>query len=163
MIMERGAAMANRDPTAEELEEEKRLDQEQVETAMAWLQDADTEQRAAGAEQLSAYPTPEAEERLVAALRDDLAPEVRAAAAQSLDFFDTLRENSVQALLKALEDPNEDVHLNALNTLQNQYQKLESGSVQAKKIFSGLKKKAKSPRVPQDIQKNIKEFLRDQQ
>lgn len=153
------------EPTPEEIEEEKRVTQEQIETASAWLSDANPEQRVTGAEQLSAYPTPEAEKLLVESLANDSVPEVRAEAAQSLDSFEKLEESTVQALLAALEDPDEDVRENALSTLQGLHDRLEGdGKIKdAKKIFAGLKKKSRSPQVPAEMQKNIRDYLRDLQ
>lgn len=148
--------------TPEQIEEEKRVERQQVETAGEWLQDADPKRRATGAEQLSAYPTPEAEKLLVKALRDS-SPEVRAAAAQSLDYFETMQDGTVKALLAALEDPDADVRLGAIGVLETQYQRQESRSPRAKKILAGLRRKAKSPRVAEQTQQAIQDFLRDQE
>jgi hypothetical protein len=149
-------------PTPEQVEEDARVEKEQVETAAAWLQDADSKQRVAGAEQLAAYPTPEAEKLLAETLGSDLTPEVRAAAAQSLDSFKKLQESTIRVLMDALEDPDEDVRLGALNTLQSRYARLDGVKpVEAKNILASLKKKAKSPQVPLETQQIIVDFLHD--
>ena len=71
----------------EEIEEAIRTDEEQVAYAREWLESADPHQRVNGAEQLSAYPTAQAKELLVETLANDIDPEVRSAAARSLEFF----------------------------------------------------------------------------
>ena len=152
-------------PTPVQIEEEARTEKEQIEAASLWLQDADPEQRVTGAEQLSAYPTPEAEKLLAESLANDSIPEVRAAAAQSLDSFEKLEENTLQALLTALEDPEEEVRQSALGTLQGLHDRLEGDEKlkEAKKIRAALRKKSKSPSVPMEMQKEIRDYLRDLQ
>lgn len=153
------------EPTPQQLEEEQQVEREQINAARASLNEADPEQRISGAEQLSAYPTPEAEKLLTESLANDLSSEVRAAAAESLDSFEKLDENTVQALLTALEDPDEDVRENALGTLQGVRDRLEGdGKIKgAKKILAGLKRKSKSPQVPAETQREIKDYLSDLQ
>lgn len=148
--------------TPEQVEEDKRIDDEQVAVAGEWLRSIDVQQRIDGAEQLSAYPTAEAEKLLVDALITDIDPEVRSAAAQSLAAFESPTEAAVAALLAALEDKNEEVRLSALNTLESIATAEETGSRRYKKILAGLKKAAKSKRVPSETREVIHDFLLDQ-
>lgn len=148
--------------TPEQIEEDKRIDNEQVALAGEWLRSINPRQRIDGAEQLSAYPTAEAEKLLVDALVTDIAPEVRSAAAQSLAAFERPTQAAVAALLAAVEDENEDVRLSALNTLENIAAGEETGSPRYKKILAGLKKAAKSGRVPSETREAIRDFLQDQ-
>jgi HEAT repeat protein len=152
-------------PTPEQEKEAAQIDQEQVKAATAWLSDADPERRVAGAEQLAAYPTPEAEKRLAESLAHDQAPEVRAEAARSLDAFIKPEAKTVQALLSALEDPDENVRQTALGVLQSLRQRLEDDGKNkaAGKVLAGLKKRSKSSRVPNETRKEIADYLRDLQ
>lgn len=156
------AQMSRAEPAPEEIEEEQRVVRQQVETAHGWLNDADSGQRVAGAEQLSAFPTPEAERYLTEALGYDPAPEVRAAAAQSLGMFDELQDGTLLTLLDALADREEDVRRSALYALESNYQRLERDSPAAKKLLSDLERKAKSKRVAKDTRDLIREFVREQ-
>jgi hypothetical protein len=152
-------------PSPEQMEEDARIEREQVEMARGWLRDANPQQRVTGAEQLSAYPTSEAEKLLKESLGNDPIPEVRAAAARSLDSFEKIEEITLRALLGALEDTDADVRLNTLNALQNHYYRLDRDSKpkEAKKILADLKKRAKSPRVAVETQQAITDFLSDLQ
>ncbi len=132
-------------------------------TAATWLNDAQPEQRVVGAEQLSAYPTPEAEKLLAASLANDPAPQVRAAAAQSLKFFKRVRGDTIQTLLAALEDPDEEVRFNTLKTLERYYSRLKRNPRLANEILAGLRKKAESARVPRETQQIIAGFLSDRE
>jgi HEAT repeat protein len=156
------AQMSRAESTPEEIEEEQRVIRQQVETAHGWLNDADSGQRVAGAEQLSAFPTPEAERYLAEALRHDPVPEVRAAAAQSLGVFEKLQDSTVLTLLDSLADREEDVRRNVLYTLENNYLQLERDSPAAKKLLSDLQGKAKSRRVAKGTRELIREFVREQ-
>jgi HEAT repeat protein len=148
--------------TPEQIEEDKRMDNEQVALASEWLRSIDPRQRIDGAEQLSAYPTAEAEILLVNALVTDIDPEVRSAAAQSLDAFERPTEKTLTALLIAVEDENEDVRMSALATLENIVAAEENGSARYKRILAGLKKKAASRRIPAETREAIRDFVRDQ-
>jgi hypothetical protein len=164
MLME-AALMGNgaAEPTQEQKQEEVRIEKEQVEKAIARLGDTNSAQRVAGAEQLAAYPTPEAEKQLAKSLANDPAPEVRAEAAQSLDSFKKLEASTVRGLLTALEDPDENVRQTALGTLQSLYSRLVSDgkNKDSRKVLASLKKQSKSSRVPNEMRKKIADFLRD--
>lgn len=148
--------------TPEEIEEDARMDDEQVALARQWLESADSRQRVDGAEQLSAYPTPEAEMLLAGALATDPDPAVRSAAAQSLDAFEHPMEKTIFALLAAVEDENEDVQMSAWAALETIASNEESDSARFKKIVTGLKKKLASPRLAAETKQAILEFLKDQ-
>ncbi|MGQ0658926.1 MAG: HEAT repeat domain-containing protein [Chromatiales bacterium] len=142
--------------TAEQIEEDAQIDEEQVALARQWLKSADSRQRVDGAEQLAAYPTHEAEMLLTATLATDPDPQVRSAAAQSLEEFEETTEQTIAALLAALQDVSEEVQMSAWTALEGIALKEEDGSVR-----SGLRKMATSPRLAADTQQAILEFLKD--
>jgi HEAT repeats len=149
-------------PTEAQIKEENQIITEQVATAGIWLSSIDAEQRRNGAEQLSAYPTPAAETLLIKALSDNDVS-VRSAAAESLAAFEILSHSAVTALLAAMEDANENVQLNALSTLENQISNEENGSKRYQMIMRGLRKKAKSARLSEEMRKAVDGFIKDQQ
>lgn len=134
----------------------------QVALASEWLGSLDPQQRLDGAEQLSAYPTRSAEVLLIKALVTDTDPEVRVAAAQSLNAFEHLQDTAIIVLLAAVEDENEDVQLSALNTLESLVANEQNGSARYKKIMTRLKKKAKSSRLSQETRAAVRGFIEDQ-
>ena len=127
-----------------------------------WLESADSRQRVDGAEQLAAYPTPEAEMLLINTLATDPDPQVRSAAAQSLEGFEEPTEQTIAALLAALQDESEEVQMSAWATLEGIVSKEEDGSVRSRQIVASLKKQTTSPRLAADTQQAILEFLKDQ-
>lgn len=150
-------------PTPEELEEEARYDEAQVRQAGDWLHSPQASKRVTGAEQLSAYPTPEAERLLTEALALDFDPEVRKAAAQSLSTFKQPSAKAVDALLAALEDDDEGVQMGALNALLGIVDKMENGSARLKKTLAAMAKKAASRRTGALAKQALRAFLQDRQ
>jgi hypothetical protein len=150
-------------PTAEELDEEARYDEARVAEANAWLNSPLPDKRAAGAEQLSAFPTPSAEMILINTLKLDFDPEVRRAAAQSLSVFKQPTDNSVAALLAALVDDSEEVQLAAFNTLLVVAGKTENSSPRFKNIRSSMKSQASSRHMKNATRKALRAFLNDQE
>ncbi len=150
------------DLTDEEREEEKRTEKEQVEIAIEWLGSADLQQRVDGAEQLSAYPTAQAEQRLLEALANDIDPDVRSAAARSLGLFKQLQAKTIDSLLQALETDDEEVCLDVLNTLQAVVVRESYDSKQARRIIRKLIKIAKSGQLKTNSQSVLSDFLTDQ-
>lgn len=147
--------------TPEQLEDDEQTDEEQVAAAKAWLQSEDRQQRIDGAEQLGAYPTPEAETLLTQTLLNDADAEVRSTAAQSLGAFDELTPGAVEALLSSLEDQSEDVRVDSLSTLEDILSRFEEGSNKEKRMLATLKRKAATRSVPEDTRTAIKEILED--
>jgi HEAT repeat protein len=145
----------------EDLEDDAQIEQEQVNAALAQLSSAETAQRIEGAEQLGAYPTKEAEAALLQALGSDSEPEVRSAAAQSLGYVEKPTDGTINGLVAALEDQNEDVRLNALSTLEDFLLGSEETSKRYKKILSSLKSKGDARSVPQDTRDAIRDILQD--
>lgn len=135
---------------------------EQVADAAASLRDARTEERITGAEQLAAYPTPEAERLLVQVLKTDVAAEVRSTAATSLREIENPNRTTLTALLEALEDPTETVQQSALDTLTDLIQRLDSNSKPYRKLMASLKKKLNSRKLAPDLRDDLKAFLDDQ-
>lgn len=147
--------------TPEELEEERQLEEKQVAFAAELLANPDAENRAAGAEQLAAYPTEAAEKQLTTALSTDIDAHVRAAAAQSLAAFKKPKDESVDTLLAGLLDADRIVRRDALNTLQI-YAGREPHSAQAKKIFSKLDQLTNATQLQPDTLRAVRGFLADQ-
>jgi HEAT repeat protein len=155
-------AQMQRPPTPEQQEEDRDTAAQQVRVASHWLQSQDVEQRVAGAEQLAAYPIEETESLLTTALNGDPASEVRAAAAQSLGAVDSLGPASIDALLAALGDIDEDVRWSALATLQAYVLREPPQSTRARRIMRMLGRIGKSKRIPVETRTAIQAFLADQ-
>lgn len=147
--------------SSEQVEEDERVDAEQVASARRWLESPDPAQRIVGAEQLSAYPTPEAEVLLRQALAADPDPEVRSAAADSLEHFDEPTAAAIASLLSALEDPENPVRRSAFSTLQGLMAEEPADSPTYQEIATGLKRKQASRRVDKKTRRLIADFLSD--
>jgi hypothetical protein len=158
-MMGQGARM----PTPEELEDEARFTDQQVALATQWLNDSSIEKRVAGAEQLSAFPTPESEKALINTLGLDFDPEVRRSAAQSLAAFKQPSEMSVTALLTALQDDHESVQIEALNTLISFTGRMAAGSAPFKSLLSKLSVQAKTKQIKPNTRLALRAFLKEQQ
>lgn len=161
LLLERFEASQQYEPTPEEIAEDAAFEAEQIAQARQWLTDLDPEQRIVGAEQLSAYPTAEAEKYLVEVLIGDHVGEVKVAAANSLSAIKTPSLKTREALIGSLQDPDEDVRNSAFNTLQL-FLSTDSETSDAKKTLSLLKKQLKSKFVPQEMREAIKDYLLDQ-
>jgi hypothetical protein len=148
--------------TDEQLAEEKQIVSEQIAEARVWLEDADAQQRINGAQQLSAYPTLEAEHLLVATLATDADAGVRIAAIESLGFIKKPKTATIDALLAAMQDMDEDVRFNAFNTLQTLVNRAETDPKTGKKILAQLKRLMVKGMVDSDSRDAIREFLQDQ-
>jgi len=99
---------------------------------------------------------------LVVTLAGDAEPDVRSAAAQSLAQFETVTDQTVAALLAALEDKSEDVQTSALDAIESVTADLEAESDRFKMIVAELKKKKSSKNVKTETRQAIKDFLEDQ-
>lgn len=160
LAMQQGGTL---EPTEAQLKEEKAIENSQVATAGQWLASANAQQRHDGAEQLSAYPTAEAEKLLLNALSGDADPEVRSTAAESLSAFEPLSTAAIAGLFAAMDDNNQNVQFNALSTLQNQVANEESNSKRYQMIMRGLKKKLKSTHLSEEMRNTVRGFIDDQQ
>lgn len=145
--------------TIEQIMEEQRMEKEQVNTALDWLNSADPKQRIVGAEQLGAYPTAEAEKALADALNKDDDSEVRVAAATSLANFLEPGAAAIRGLLSVLLNPSEDVRDAALGTLDIYLQTLDADSARHRQIITGLRKLAKSPHLDRATRDNLRDLL----
>lgn len=146
----------------QQLAEERAIDAEQVEQARIWLNDADPAQRVTGAEQLAAYPTSTAETYLLDALHDPN-EQVRAAAANSLAAFREPSAGTYDALIRAMQDGDEEVRFNAWSTLGIFLNRVDFPPKSAKKIHGQLTKLLKQGRFVDDIEDGVREYLRDQE
>jgi hypothetical protein len=155
-------AQAVQAPTPEDEEDEAQIDAEQVLEALESLKSSDPEERVAGVEQLAAFPTAEAEQQLLITLAGDASADVRSAAAQSLGQFENLSDGIMTALLKALEDKNEDVQVSALDAIESLVSDMEANDPRYKQVLGALKKLQSSKKLRADTRQGIKEFLEDQ-
>ncbi|WP_367154541.1 HEAT repeat domain-containing protein [Methylomonas sp. HYX-M1] len=161
-MQERLEAAQNYQASEEDAAEEAQADMEQIEEAGKLLADASVEQRVAAIEQLSAYPSPKSEQLMRAALQQDKAEAVRAAAADYLSYIEVPTRETVEALSQALLDGNEEVRDNALNTLQYYAGAVEDDDPVVKMVFEQLKIQQKNKKVVADIREAIQEFLADE-
>jgi hypothetical protein len=147
----------------DEMVDDEQVEKEQIAEAMAQLNNNNQEERVEAVEQLGAYPNPETEATLGQLLTTDASPEVRNAAALSLGSLDEPSEATLSALMAALEDQNEDVRFSALSTLEDYLLGQEEDSPNYRRIKEGLRLKAGSRSVPDELKESINEVLRDQE
>lgn len=147
----------------DEIVDDEQVEKEQIAEAMAQLNNSNQEERVEAVEQLGAYPNPETEATLGQLLTTDASPEVRNAAALSLGSLDEPSEATLAALMAALEDQNEDVRFSALSTLEDYLLGQEEDSPNYRRIKDGLRLKAGSRSVPDELKESINEVLRDQE
>lgn len=161
MLFEQG--MAEAVISDEQLEEQRAVEAEQVEAARIWLADADPAERVSGAEQLSAYPTKEAEHYLIDALSADENPDVRAAAANSLSAFKEPDNSIFDALLAALQDSDEQVRFNAWSSLGILLNKPDLPPKTLKSVQVKLGRLLKKAHLTMDMRDEVREYLQEQQ
>ena len=147
----------------DEMVDDAKIEKEQVEEAMAKLHSNKDEERVEAVEQLGAYPNAETEATLVQLLSTDANAEVRNAAALSLGSMDEPTEAAISALMSAIEDQNEDVRFSALSTLEDFLLSQEEDSANYKRIREGLRQRAASRTMSQDLKDSINEILKDQE
>ena len=147
----------------DEMADDDQIEKEQVAEAMTQLGSSNDEERIEAVEQLGAYPSPETEATLGQLLTTDANAEVRNAAALSLGSLDEPSDATIAALMSALEDQNEDVRFSALSTLEDFMLGLEEDAPNHQRIQDGLKLKAASRSVPEDLKESINEVLKDQE
>jgi len=147
-------------PAAEE--EEDRTEQEEMDAALAQLGSPDPAQRLEGAEILGAYPSEETELALAQVLNSDPEADVRNAAAQSLGYVEQPSDDTVAALMAALEDQNEEVRASALSSLEDYLAATDEGSKRYRQLDAGLRAKMDNRGTPKDIREAIHDILQDQ-
>ena len=146
-------------PTPAQQAEERRVTAEQVSAALRWLVSHDERKRLEGAEQLGAYPTPEAGKALVNSLLKDPSPAVRVAAATSLANFEEPGATAIKGLLSALRDKSGDVRHAALGTLAIYLETLDSDSARHRQITAALGTLAKSPNMDPATRNTLSDLL----
>ncbi len=146
-------------PTAEQIEEQRRMVGERVERAIALLDSRDTAKKIIGVEQLAAYPTREAEQRLALALAEEDAAEVRAGAARALVYVMEPDRQGISALLKAVADRRAEVRATALQTLAAYLNRLDRGSIRFRQIVEGAKQLAQCGRLDKDTRGMLGELV----
>jgi|GEM_PF-736283 len=147
----------------DEMLDDEQIEKEQIAEAMTQLGSANDEERIEAVEQLGAYPSPETEATLGQLLVTDANAEVRNAAALSLGSLDAPSDATIATLMSALEDQSEDVRFSALSTLEDFMLGMEDDSPSHQRIQDGLKLKAASRTIPDDLRESINEVLKDQQ
>jgi HEAT repeat protein len=155
-VAERIQALAYRQPTPEELEEEKQYNREQASALAKDMDDPNPEKRLEAVEQLGAYPSTEAEDLLTLALVQDGDVRVREMAARTLDTLDEPSTHAIDALLQAIEDNAVEVQQASLLTLER-WLTDEADKARPARIVRGLKQAAHSNRLAEET----KEYLQD--
>lgn len=148
--------------TDAQVREDEQTVASQVSDAAEALRDINIGERVGGALQLGAYPTREAEKLLIGALEGDVEAEVRIAAAQSLAHVRHPQRTTLDALIRSLEDENEEVEEATLGTIMHHIQHLDPSSASHKHLLTELKKRARSKRVANDTREAVRNFLADQ-
>jgi len=147
--------------TKEQAEEEEETEESQIAQAKVWLESLNPEERVQGAEQLAAYPTKEAESLLVRALSGDTEADVRSTAAMSLGYVENPSKETIDALLGAVEDADEEVSINALSTLEDYLLNEEEGSPGFRILLSQLKSKLRSQSLSRETRETLQGILED--
>jgi hypothetical protein len=147
-------------PSEEQLEEERRVEQQQITAAKQALFDKNPQMRVAGIEQLAGFISTDSEKSVRDVLLSDKDVEVRAVAAMQLYNFKQPSTETINALLAALQDE-APVSENALNTLANQFQVQESNSQQYMSVSKALQKKLQDKHVSKTIKESIRYLLQD--
>lgn len=148
-------------PTAEQIEEERRVEREQVAEAMHSLRSPEVEERIGAVQQLAAYPTREAELQLERTLAGDSAAAVREAAALGLAYFRSPDSRTIEALLQRMLDASPDVRDAALQTLEGYLNGLDAASEPFRRIRKGLSRLAKSGKLAPETRRGVRELLTD--
>lgn len=151
------------EPLQESAENDEQAEAEQLAIALSHVKSTKNEERMEAAEQLGAFPSPQMEAVLTDLLVKDTHSGVRNAAALSLGSLDAPADITLNALFSALEDPDEEVRLSALSTLENYLLGLEQASPIYQKVKVGLHSKLESKAITSRIRDLIAEVLRNQQ
>ncbi len=146
--------------SATEIQDQQRIIDHQVKKAQSWLEDDSYQRRLAGARQLSAYPTSEAELALNLALQDQHS-EVRAAAALSLSYFKTLNNVTLNRLIGSLEDSSLTVQQNALHTLSHYLSAHASNQPDLQFILRSLQERSHSTLLKEPTRQALLSLLTD--
>jgi len=146
-------------PSAEHLAEQRRIELEQIAQALESLNSVDPVLRRAGAEQLGAYPGPEARRALAQALRDDADPAVRLAAATSLGRVRAPDEAVIKALLAAIGQPGPDIAFMALNTLGAYLRQPGLPAGHRRQIRAGLERWRHTRTLDRELRESVNRLL----
>jgi len=158
MVAERIQALAYRQPTPEELEEEKQYNRRQASGLAQDLDDPNPDKRLRAVEQLGAYPSAEAEDLFTQALVQDGDVRVREMAARTLDTLDEPSTHAIDALLQAIEDDAVEVQQASLLTLER-WLTDEADKARQARIVDGLKQAARSNRLAEETKEYLQELL----
>lgn len=146
-------------PAPEQLAEQKRMVDEQVAYAAGLLGSPDTDQQISGAEQLAAYPTPEAERCLTRYLKAKRGAEPRVAAIRALGYMKAPGREAIGALLTAMTDREPRVRDAALQTLAEYLNRLNPESAPFGRVFGGLKALVRSKRLDEGTRLVVADLL----
>lgn len=162
LLVERYQSAQQYQPSSEQLAEDVAFNSQQLAQAKQWLDDLDPAQRLIGAEQLGAYPSPEAEKLLLQTLSKEDDQSVRIAAINSLAYMPSLSRAAQKTLIATLQDHNVEVHNAALTTLQVLLVKPDMSPAMLKQTVAALKQTLRAKRTPPDMRESIHDFLLDQ-
>jgi hypothetical protein len=147
-------------PTPKQIQERQQIIKRQLTSVKSWLSSASPRHRYIGAEQLSAYPTPESESMLIKALSDKESA-VRSVAAKSLGAFEKLSHPAINALLTAVEDKSQSVQFNAIFALENQIAKEPRNTERYQFMLKGLQNKAMSAMLSDEMAETVNGFIEE--
>lgn len=160
MLMERMSAPVELTPA--DIEDQANIINDQIANARRWLESRDAMTRIKGAEQLSAYPTEEAENLLVATFLSEREPEVRVAIVRTLAYVKTPQQNTLAHLYGALENDTEEVQMQVLHTITTYVAREPYASKRANEIIGRLKQINELGIVHGVVHTVLQNFLSDQ-
>lgn len=149
-----------RAPTAQELAQEQRFNEQQIAVAEQWLKSPDPHQRIMGAEQLSAFESPHAEQLLVDVVLNSES-DVRIAAIRSLGTFKSLSNKGLDALVAGLGNSDKNSRFAALNAIFDYAAKVEFDTEKSTNIIKKLQKKLSKGNLNKDIRHSLDAFIND--
>ena len=151
-----------RAPTAQELAQEQRFNEQQIAVAEQWLKSPDPHQRIMGAEQLSAFESPHAEQLLVDVVLNSES-DVRIAAIRSLGTFKSLSNKGLDALVAGLGNSDKNSRFAALNAIFDYAAKVEFDTEKSTNIIKKLQQKLSKGNLNKDIRHSLDAFVNDKQ
>ena len=152
-----------RAPTPAELEAEQQFTAQKIALAKQWLQSADPHQRLVGAEQLSAYETPAAEQLLLHTLLHAQDAALRKTAIESLALYKNLTHATIDGLLKVLQHPEQSTQFAALNTLLQYGARVTLDAHKLQPLLQKIAKTLRTRHLSAAIKRGLTHFLEDNQ
>lgn len=152
-----------RAPTLAELAQDAQFNAQQIALAKQRLDSKDLQLRLRGAEQLSAYPSPESEQILrVTLLQADVA-QLRQTAARSLALFKQLSDATIDALVVSLSDKDVETRMAVFAALTGVVWMLQSEPERQQALLLKLQRRSLKSKLPRDVQQSLLALLADNQ